>query len=148
MNTGDVTTTPARVCTVPTNCEEQTCEGGAAAGFSVCIEQAGAQTSCPAGWGSPVVVGTSIDLSCSACSCDVNTLSTCTAASLAIFGDGACGTLLATVAVDGTCVADPAAGQTPVAFKYGATLNQVCATAGAKTATVALVSPETLCCKP
>lgn len=143
-----VTTTPGRVCTLPTDCEEQTCEGGVPAGFKECLTQEGVQPTCPAGWGSPLVVGSGVDLACSACTCDVNTPSTCNAASLSIFSDPACNTLLATLAIDGTCVADPASGQTPSAFKYSATLTQACTTDGPKTATVSLTAPETLCCKP
>jgi hypothetical protein len=142
-----VTTQPGLVCTPPTQCEEQLCEGTAAAGFTLCVSQPGAGGACPAGWQSPVVVGDGVDLSCSACTCDINSQSSCSNAAIDFYTDTDCNTLDTTVLLTGTCTAEPGAGDMPVALKYRATLTQVCAATGPETPTVALSNPQTICCQ-
>ncbi len=86
-NAAAVTTTPGRVCTPPSTCQEQLCDSdGGTGGYAVCIATNGAPGSCPTGWGtSPVVVGTATALSCTnACTCDVNAGSSCSNAKLAV----------------------------------------------------------------
>jgi hypothetical protein len=142
-----VTTQAGLVCTPPTQCEEQLCEGTAPEGFTLCVSQPGAGGVCPAGWQAPVVVGDTVDLTCSACTCDINTQSTCTDAAIDFYKDAACTMLDTTVPITGACMAEPGAGDMPAALKYRATLTQVCATAGPETPTVALTSTQTICCQ-
>jgi hypothetical protein len=154
--TGDIIKSPTNVgrnagaiCRVPAACEEQFCGGDVPGGFQSCIQSqaSGAQT-CPSGWLNPVVVGDDFTFDCSACTCDVNGSSTCTNASVDIFSDSQCNTKLVTMPVDGNCDVDTAAGQSPGAFEYHATLNQVCKATGAKTpSNVQLVNSRTICCK-
>jgi hypothetical protein len=146
-NLSAVTTQPGRVCAPPTACEEQLCEGTAPEGFSLCVSQPGGGGVCPAGWQSPVVVGDAVDLSCSACTCDINSQSTCTNAMLNFYKDASCATLDTTVPLDGTCDAEPHAGDKPLALTYSATLTQVCTATGPEAPTVALSGMQTICCQ-
>ncbi|HEX4517372.1 MAG TPA: hypothetical protein VH054_27695, partial [Polyangiaceae bacterium] len=137
------------VCTVPPACEEQFCGGDVPGGFESCIQAPGAQA-CPTGWSTPVLVGDDFSFDCSACTCDVNGASTCTNATLDIFGNSNCNQnqLLVTMSIDGTCAADSAQGDNPSAFEYHATLAQACNASGAKTASnVQLSNERTICCK-
>lgn len=146
-STSNVGSKVGRMCTPPTACVEQLCEGDVPAGLSVCVVHDGVQATCPGGFGpTPRVIGDAVDLSCSACTCDLST-STCTNASLDIFSDMQCTTKLVTLAVDGTCGADSASGNAPRAFEYHATVNALCASTGPKTATVGLTNQKTICCR-
>ncbi len=150
-NVGAVTTVAGRICAPPTDCEEQLCNGTSAvpAGYGLCISKPDIEVTCPTGWGtSPIIVGDAVGLACSACTCDVNDPSTCTAATLAIFSDPGCGTSIANLNIDGSCDPDPGAGKTPAAFKYAATLTQACTTAGLKTPTASVTNAQSICCKP
>jgi hypothetical protein len=148
MDLSNVTSDPGLLCTPPTQCEEQLCEGGPPAGFSLCVAQPGPTSSCPAGWGTPMVVGDSVGLVCSACNCDVNSQSSCSGASVEFFSDPGCTMLASTVSIDGTCNTEQNAGAHVMAFEYFATLNQVCVAEGPNTATVSPTNPQTICCKP
>jgi len=143
-----IASSPGRSCAPGPSCEEQLCKGDVPAGYGACIEKSGVEAQCPAGWGTPMQVADGYDLSCSACSCDVNSGSSCGAASLDIFADGGCSSKLATMAVDGQCQANPAVGQYAGAFMYHATVNEVCAASGPKTATPVAKGERTICCKP
>jgi hypothetical protein len=133
-------------CTVPDACAEQFCGGDVPGGFESCIQTSGEQA-CPAGWSTPVFVGDDFDFDCSACTCDVQG-TTCTNATLTFYSDTKCTASIAALAVDGTCAADPAAGQSPLAWTYTATVTPKCNAAGAKTASnVKLTNERTICCK-
>jgi len=138
-----------RMCTPPSACAEQLCEGSVPSGLSLCVVADGVQNLCPGGFGpTPLVVGDSATVSCSGCACDMSA-STCTNASLQIFGDLLCKTSLGTITVDGNCDADPLAGDTAVAFEYSATVNAQCAsTSSGVTSSASLQNPKTICCKP
>lgn len=137
-----------RMCTPPSACVEQMCEGTVPTGLSLCVVHDGAQSLCPGGFGpTPMVVGDAIDLACSMCTCDM-TGSTCTNASIDIYGDNMCKTTkLASVPVDGNCDADSAGGSTARGFVYNATPNGACAATGPKTANATLTNQKTICCK-
>ncbi len=144
----DVASNVGRMCTPPSACAEQLCEGSVPQGLSLCVVANGAQTTCPGGFGpTPLVVGDSATVTCSGCGCDMST-STCTNASLSIFGDLACQTQLGTITVDGNCDADPVAGKTAIAFEYNATVNAQCFTNpnGAK-GSATLQNQKTICCR-
>ncbi len=147
-----VTTTAGRICSPPAKCQEQLCapDGGTGGGYATCIAKSGIETACPPGWGAtPVVVGTTASLSCANdCTCDVNGPSACTGAKLSAYTDTMCKTLDTDIVIDGNCNANPHGGDAVKSWKYSATLNQVCNTAGSKTATVSLNGSESICCRP
>lgn len=148
QNLTNVSKNNATTCAVPATCEEQFCGGDVPSGFQQCIQKTGAQIqTCPAGWNNAILAGDDFTYDCSACTCDF-TGTTCSAASLTFYSDDKCLTSLASLAVDGTCSADPAVGKTPAAWTYAATVNTKCNATGAKTASnVQLVNARTICCK-
>lgn len=144
-----VTSTAARACRVPPQCQEEFCNGSVPAGFQACIAKSPSQV-CPPGWNvaAPNVVGNDVTLSCSGCTCQINQTSTCTNAKVDFFKDNQCnGSPDSTVVVDGTCKVPSGVGQNVDHFKYSATLTTVCQGAGPKTPAVDVANPVTICCK-
>ena len=146
-NSNAVASNVGRMCTPPSACAEQLCEGTVPQGLSLCVVANGAQTTCPGGFGpTPLVIGDSATVTCSQCGCDMSP-STCTNTSLSIFGDLACQTSLGTITVDGNCDADPVAGKAAAAFEYNATVNAQCFTPQYTKGSATLQNQKTICCR-
>ncbi|HEX7667610.1 MAG TPA: hypothetical protein VF407_23920, partial [Polyangiaceae bacterium] len=153
-NAAAITTTPGRVCTPPTNCQEQLCESdaGTGGGYATCIATNGTPGSCPAGWGTtPVVVGSSTALTCTnGCTCDANSGSTCSDAQLAVYSDQGCTMLVQTLNVDNTCQDNRGhgSGSGLGSYKYTANVTAKCTNGGSTTPNVTLNGGQTICCRP
>jgi hypothetical protein len=145
-NVDKVTSGAARLCDIPTACEEDVCKGVIESGFDACISQDG-DVMCPSGWSMKrTLVGDSPSLSCSDCDSCSGT-ATCTEGVLDFFSDDNCQNNVASESVDNKC--QPSMSH-PLykSYKYTAqTVSTQCTGDGPKTATVGLNVPRTICCK-
>lgn len=143
-NDANVTSTPMRQCSVPTNCREEICNGEVPEGFSACIGRDGSHD-CPSGWGTKTVVGSGADLTCTSCTCQAT--ATCTNGRITFYSNTGCGTQLAAFDVNDTCQSTGGGGAIR-SFRYSATVsNRMCTANGMKMGTVALTGTRTICCK-
>jgi hypothetical protein len=136
------------LCTLPTGCEEGVCTSPAPPGFSVCLATSGTATSCPTGWGAPILVGDIIDLLCTPCACEVGP--GCAGAAATAYSENQCsGSPL--VALDGGgCVMPgfPFLMQLTSVQYSPSPAPSTCTATGEHRASLALENTETLCCRP
>lgn len=143
-NDSNVTSTPMRQCSVPTNCREEICNGEVPAGFSACVVRTG-DVACPAGWDTKTVAGDGADLTCSSCTCQAT--AGCSNGRIVFYSNTGCGTELRAFDVNDVCQ-DTGGGGPIRSFKYSASVtNPQCTANGMKMGTVALTGTRTICCK-
>jgi hypothetical protein len=138
------TTTAERVCTPPTDCPTDACESSLGMSFKTCLFQSGDQT-CPSTL-TKHTVGSSADVTCSACGCSVTT--TGCSGTMAIYDSttGCTGTPVITMTTDGTCYTMPS-GTNGDSYIYTASATDVSCDVGTSSPTGVTISGQgTVCC--
>jgi hypothetical protein len=148
LDPNKVSTTGARACEPPPQCEEDVCSGSAPAGFSSCIAH-DADVACPSGpFTTKTLVAASIKFDCGTCSACSNTGTGCGVATVDYYANANCTGSLATDTVDGNCDLTGNLQSGASHFKYTSAVIGAACTAGTSTAAPTATGPKTICCRP